>query len=148
MASPLARAAETARILARGHPIAYDSRLAEMCYGEWEGKRRRELLDDPESGFVHVEHWGWHRRPPGGESPWDVWERVRPVLAEIAADSSLALLVAHRGLTRVILARAWGWNFNSPEPFEIERERLYPVTLLPGGTPTAPEESVELVPFP
>ena len=148
IASPLVRAAETARILGRSQPIAHDSRLVEMNYGEWEGKRRRELLADPASGYVHIEQWGWHRRPPDGESPWDVWERVRPVLAEIAFNASPALLIVHRALARVVLARAWGWNYRSPKPFEIEREALYPLTLLPDGTPTAPEEPVQLVPFP
>jgi probable phosphoglycerate mutase len=147
IASPLVRAVETARILARGQPIAYDPRLVEMNYGEWEGKRRRELLADPESGYVHIEQWGWHLRPPGGESPRDVWERVRPLLAEIASDASPALLIVHRALARVILARAWGWNYDSPKPFEIERERIYPLTLLPDGTPTAPEEPARLISY-
>jgi hypothetical protein len=98
--------------------------------------------------YVDVEHWGWHRRPPGGESPGDVWDRVRPALAEIAADPAPALLIAHRALMRVILARAWDWNYDSPEPFRIKRARLYPLILLPDGTPTAPEDPDKLIPLP
>ena len=148
IASPLLRAAETARILARGRPVANDPRLVEISYGEWEGQHGADLLADPNSGYVNVEDGGWHRRPPGGESPWDVWQRVRPALAEIAVEANPALLIVHRALMRVILARAWGWNYDSPEPFKIKRGRLYPLTLLPDGTPTAPEEPDRLEPIP
>ncbi|MFQ5565024.1 MAG: histidine phosphatase family protein, partial [Paracoccaceae bacterium] len=148
IASPLARAEETARILARGGPVTLDPRLVEMSWGDWEGLHGAYLRADPTSGYVDVEHWGWHRRPPGGESPWDVWQRVRPALAEIAEAASPALLISHRALMRVILARAWGWDYDRPEPFKIKRGRLYPLTLLPDGTPTAPEEPARLEPLP
>ncbi len=148
IASPLLRADETARILARGRPVANDPRLVEISYGEWEGQHGADLLADPGSGYVNVEDGGWHHRPPGGESPWEVWQRVRPALAEIAAGATPTLLVAHRALMRVILARAWGWDYDRPEPFRIKRERIYPFTLLPDGTPTAPEEPARLEPIP
>jgi probable phosphoglycerate mutase len=146
IASPLSRADETASILARGRAVAHDPRLIEISFGEWEGLHGVDLLADPESGYVNVEDWGWHRRAPGGECPWDVWQRVRPALAEIAAGDAPVLLITHRALMRVILARAWGWNYDSPEPFKIKRGRLYPLTLLPDGTPTAPEELARLEP--
>ncbi len=146
VASPLLRAAETARILARGRPVNHDPRLVEISYGEWEGQHGADLLADPKSGYVNVEDGGWHRRPPGGESHWEAWERVQPALAEIAATASPALLIVHRALMRVILARAWGWDYDRPEPFRIKRARLYPLTLLPDGTPTAPEEPAPLEP--
>jgi probable phosphoglycerate mutase len=148
IASPLTRAEETARILARGSPVALDARLVEMSFGNWEGLHGAYLLADPTSGYVNIEDWGWHRRPPGGESPWDVWERVHPALAEIATDPAPALLIAHRALMRVILARAWGWNYDSPEPFRIKRGRIYPLTLLADGTPTEPGEPARLEPIP
>ena len=148
VASPLSRADETARILARGRAVALDPRLVEIGFGDWEGLHGADLLADPTSGYVNVEDWCWHRRPPGGESPWDVWERMRPALTEIAADPAPTLLIAHRALMRVVLARAWGWNYDSPEPFKIKRGRIYPLTLLPDGTPTAPEDPDRLEPYP
>lgn len=146
-ASPLLRAAETARILARGRPVATDPRLVEISFGEWEGKRGKDLLADPASGYRHVEEWGWHRQPPGGESPWEVWQRARPALAEIAAGDEPALLVIHRALMRVIMARAWGWDYDRPEPFKIKRARIYPMTLGPDGDPSAPEDPATLEPL-
>ena len=147
ISSTLVRAAETASIIARGRPVTHDPRLVELSWGDWEGRHGRDLLADPASGYVHIEQWGWCRRPPGGESPWDVWERVRPALTEIAADPSPALLITHRATMRVILARAWCWNYDSPEPFKIKLGRLYPITLAIDGTPSAPESPDSLVPF-
>ena len=144
VASPLSRAEETARLLARGRPVALDARLVEMSWGAWEGLLAEALVADPGSGYVHVEEWGWHRRPPEGESPWEVWQRVRPLLAELAADGRPAVLIGHRAAMRVILARAWGWDYDAPEPFRIKRARLYPMTLSADGTPSAPEEAVPL----
>ena len=148
IASPLKRAAETAHLLARERPVAIDARLVEIAFGDWEGKRGADLLADPASGYVHVENWGWHKQPPGaGESPWDVWQRVRPALAEIASAGAPSLLVVHRALMRVILARAWDWNYDSPEPFKIKQKRLYPMTLGPDGDPEAPQDPAQLVPI-
>jgi len=145
MASPLDRAAETARLLARGRPVTLDGRLKELSWGEWEGRRGADLLADPAADYVHVEEWGWHRRPPRGESPWDVWQRVHPLLAEMADADTPTLVIAHRALMRVVLARAWGWNYDSPEPFRIRRGQIYPVTLLPDGTPSKPEHPDRLI---
>jgi probable phosphoglycerate mutase len=146
IASPLSRAAETAHILARGRAVALDPRLVEISFGDWEGRHGADLLADPNSGYVNIEDWGWHRRPPGGESPWDVWQRVQPALAEIAAGAAPALVIAHRALMRVILARTWDWHYDGPAPFEIKHGRIYPLTLLPDGTPTAPGEPGRLEP--
>lgn len=148
VASPLGRAAETARLLARGRDFETDARLAEMSWGDWEGLLAADLIADPASGYVHVEAWGWHRRPPGGESPWEVWQRIRPALAELAAQGRPAVVISHRAAMRAILARAWGWDYDRPEPFRIRRARLYPLTLDADGTPGAPEEAVPLVAHP
>ncbi len=45
---------------------------------------------------------------------------------------------------RVIMARAYNWNFDSVEPFKIKRERIYPITLDADGVPTGYGEAVRL----
>jgi probable phosphoglycerate mutase len=142
--SPLARARETAAALWPAARI--DPRLTELDWGAWEGRRGEDLLADPASGYAHVEAWGWTRRPPGGESPADAWTRVAPLLAEIAVAGRPAAIVAHRGLMRVILAKAWGWDFDSPEPFRIKRGRLMPLLLDAEGRPSAPGAPLPLAP--
>ena len=146
IASPLSRAAETAAILAPGRPVEHDARLKEIAYGEWEGQKGADLLADPTSGYMHVEEGGWHREAPGGESHWDVWLRVKPVLAGIASQGRPTLLIVHRSLMRTIFAHAWNWGFDTPEPFKIKRAKIYPMTLDDTGMPSAPEEAVRLVP--
>ena len=144
IASPLSRALDTARAL--WPAVETDQRLVELAWGAWEGRRATELLADPASGYAHVEAWGWSKRPPDGESPADAWARVAPLLAEIAADGRPTALVLHRGVMRVILARAWGWNFDRPEPFRIRRARLMPLALDASGAPCAPGPDLPLIP--
>lgn len=143
--SPLVRARETAERLTGG-PVCLDPRLVEIGYGDWEGRLAADLLADPESGFVPMERWGWHRCPPGGESPANGYARVRPLLAEIAAAGAPRLLILHRALMRAILAVAWGWDYDRPEPFEIKRGRLYPLRLAADGTPRDPGPPLRLEP--
>lgn len=119
--SPLDRAAETAHIVAGRSPrIAPE--LTEMDWGDWEGRRGVDLLAEPDSGFRHIEDWGWDWHPPNGESPGQVWDRLRPWLAGLERGS---VAVCHIGIMRVLLARAHGWEFDRPAPFRVRRSRLY-----------------------
>ncbi|WP_340108429.1 histidine phosphatase family protein [Pikeienuella sp. HZG-20] len=141
IATPLARAKETARLLADRAP-EIEPDLIELSWGAWEGRRGVDLIHEPASGFAHVETWGWEKHPPGGESPADAWARIAPALRRVAAAGRPALMVLHRGVMRVILAKAWDWHFDRPEPFRIKRERIYPIEIDADGAPVAhgPEE--------
>lgn len=123
--SPLARAAQTARIVGGRDPRT-DPALTEMHWGAWEGRRGLDLLAEPGSGFRHIEDWGWDYRAPGGETPAELWARLRPWLDRLEVD---AVAVCHIGVMRVLLARAHGWDFAGPAPFRIKRNRLYLLTL-------------------
>lgn len=67
IATPLIRASETARLLSGREP-EIEPDLIELSWGEWEGRRGHELLEDPSSGYEHVENWGWGKRPPAGKA--------------------------------------------------------------------------------
>ncbi|MEX0316487.1 MAG: histidine phosphatase family protein [Ruegeria sp.] len=141
--SPLARARETAALVAGREPQLAPE-LTEMNWGAWEGQRGIDLIADPESGYRHIEDWSWEFLPPGGETPAELWQRVAAWLNRIERDS---VAVCHIGIMRVILAKAWGWDFDGPAPFRIKRNRLYivdlngmrpepePVRLLTGDAP-------------
>lgn len=144
LSSPLARARQTARLLAGGRPVATDCRLVEICWGAWEGRLSAELLAEPDSGFVPTHLLGWSQRPEGGESAADAFARVAPLLEELARAGRPTLLVTHKGMMRAILRMAAGGP--EAEPPEIKRARLYPLTLAPGGRPTAPGPPVRLLP--
>jgi broad specificity phosphatase PhoE len=125
VSSPLKRAAQTAQIIADRAPLLEDT-LIEMHWGDWEGLRGVDLKADPASGFRDIEQWGWDYRPPNGESPQDVWDRIEPWVIGLARDT---IAVCHIGIMRMILAKATGWNFDGPAPFRIKRNRLFIVEL-------------------
>lgn len=140
VASSLARAAETAHLLADGRPVSTDPRLAELGFGLWEGQRAAELAADPAAGFRPSNEWCPDDRAPGGESHAEAWARLSPALAEIAADPAPAVVVVHKSVLRLILRHA-----RIVEP-EIKRGRLYPLTLDGAGSPGDPGEPIRLVP--
>ena len=123
--SPLTRAAETATLVAGRAPQTTPA-LIEMNWGAWEGQHGVDLRADPASGFRDIEHWGWDYRPPGGESPREVWNRINPWIKSLARDT---VAVCHIGIMRMILARAYGWDFNGPAPFQVKRNRLFVVEI-------------------
>src|SRR3546814_16815565 len=49
-------------------------------------------------------------RPPGGESPRDVQDRLRPLLAELADAGEDVVAVSHKGVLRALYALASGWD--------------------------------------
>lgn len=136
--SPLLRASETARIVSGRAPKTSDA-LTEMNWGDWEGLRGVDLIADETSGYRHIEDWNWDFRPPHGESPAEVWIRLRPWVSGLRQDT---VAVCHIGIMRVILAQAWGWDFDGPAPFKIKRNRLYIVDM---DTMTADPDPVRLI---
>lgn len=125
VSSPLERAVETATLVGGRAPRIAPA-LTEMYWGDWEGLKGADLAADPQSGFRHIEDWGWDYRPPGGESPGELRDRLRPWLLALAEDT---VAVTHIGVMRIILALAHGWDFAGPPPFRIGRNRLFVVTL-------------------
>ena len=129
VASPLARAADTARLISDREPAEVPA-LIEMNWGDWEGLHGVDLKADPQSGFRDIEHWGWDYHPPNGESPLQVWQRLETWISALERDT---VAVCHIGIMRVILARAYGWEFEGTPPFKIKRNRLYVVDISPHG---------------
>lgn len=121
VASPLARATETARLVTGRTPTDIPA-LIEMDWGTWEGAHGTALSAAPESGFKPIEAWGWHYRPPGGESPDEVRTRLLPWARSLTHDT---VAICHIGIMRVLLAHATGWHFDGPAPFRIKRNRLF-----------------------
>ena len=113
-ASPLARALETARIIA-GHcrlePVTRDG-LREIGHGHWEGMKR----DDVERQFG-PEYAMWEAdpftfAPAGGESGVAVLARALPVIRDIVAahHGSQVLVVSHKATLRLVLSSLLGFD--------------------------------------
>src|SRR4051812_39013941 len=84
IASPLARCIATARLL--DLEPAVDPRLVETDWGVWEGRTLTDLRAELGDLMAAWEARGLDFRAPGGESPREVQDRLRPWLAEVAAD--------------------------------------------------------------
>ena len=108
--SDLARAAETARIIAGSSaPLRILENLREISLGSWEGATMAEIRARfPDQWAARGEALDTFR-PPGGESFADLARRVMPVFQEISETRQTPLLVVgHAGVNRVILCRLLG----------------------------------------
>ena len=110
--SPLVRARETAEILLKDRevPIIIDDRLAEMCFGIYEGTEHvfekpecpvRELFFNP-AGYKAV---------GGAESIQDLLKRTGEFLDEIAyplvKEGKDVLIVGHGAMNSAIIGNVW-----------------------------------------
>jgi alpha-ribazole phosphatase len=100
--SPARRCQDLAERLAEtiGIPLAVDSRLQELSFGAWEGRRWSDL--EREDG-ERLRAWisGWERgAPPGGECISDLESRVGSWLSSL--DQVTQLVVTHAGVIRAL----------------------------------------------
>jgi len=117
--SPLVRAVETARLLGAADPPS-DPRLAEMDWGQWSGMELDNLRAELGDLMKAWEARGLDFQAPGGESPRDVQARLRPFLAERAAEGHPTIAVAHKGIIRAVYAEAVGWDMTGPAPHKLK----------------------------
>ena len=141
LASPLVRARGTAEQL--GVMPQIDGRLIEMSWGEWEGYTLAELR----ASFADIdelEAQGLDFRTPGGESPRDVQNRVRPLLAEIAAGGVPTAAIVHKGVIRPIFALATGWDMLGRPPHRLDWSSAHLFQLGPDGQPAVERLNIPL----
>lgn len=143
--SPLLRCVETARLLGL-EQVALEPRIAEMSWGDWEGRRLPELRAELGDGMAANEARGFDFTPPGGESPRRVLERITPWLVDVAASGQATLAVAHRGVIRVVFAQATGWDMLGKPPARLDWDALHLFRLDRAGMPSVVQLNVPLVP--
>jgi probable phosphoglycerate mutase len=123
--SPLGRARETAALLRPALDAAVEPRLIEMSWGEWEGRTLAGLRAELGDEMIRREVAGLDFRAPGGESPSEVQQRLRPWLAELAADGQDTLAITHKGVVRALYALATGWDMTAREPDRFQYPALH-----------------------
>ncbi len=99
ISSPLRRERRLAEALDPAMQV--DRRLAEISFGEWEGRSWNDI------GRTQIDAWAddvLHFRPPGGESVADLQTRVGEFAR--ALDGQPVAIVAHAGVLRA-LAGYW-----------------------------------------
>jgi broad specificity phosphatase PhoE len=102
VSSPLARAAESARIIAGalGLEVSQDPDLEEVRFGRWQGKTYAEVLDDPEFHRFLADPVA--NRTAGGETIVDVQSRGLAAFAR-ATPGERTLFVSHGDIIRSTL---------------------------------------------
>src|SRR3546814_19659201 len=66
-----------------------------------------------------AEALGLDLRPPGGESPRQVQDRLKPWLAERSSCGRDTIAVTHKGVIRALYALACGWDMTGPPPDKL-----------------------------
>ena len=94
-----------------------------MAWGSFEGRTLAELRAELGQGMRDLEGAGLDFRPPGGESPRLVAERLAGCLRDLAASGSDHVLVTHKGVLRASLVLALGWDMLGKPPVRYEPER-------------------------
>jgi probable phosphoglycerate mutase len=133
ISSPLARAIETSEILRRryhpGRDLLIEPRLAEMSFGEWEGHTLTDLRSIHGPAMAEWEGRGLDFRAPGGESPRNVQDRLRPWLEEMATKNNDVLAITHKGVMRALYAIASGWEMRGKPPHRLADNVVHQLEL-------------------
>jgi probable phosphoglycerate mutase len=144
LASPLQRARMTASILFPDAEVGIDRRLIEMDFGTWEGKRLADLRADPAEDAAAREGLGLDFKAPGGESPREVQDRIRPLLTRLAELERPTVLVTHKAVIRALYALASGWPMIGKPPAKLRPSCAQLFRLEPDGTPAVERLNVSL----
>ena len=98
LSSPLTRALATAKLAGFGDRVERTDALLEFDYGEYEG------LTTPE---IRARRPGWdlfRDGCPGGETAETATDRIRPLVAELAASEGRIILFSHGHQLRILTA--------------------------------------------
>ncbi len=144
VSSPLMRARETAALLGADGPVL-EPRLAEMCWGAWEGETLDALRIEYGAALIENESRGLDFRAPGGESPREVGARVSAWFSERARQSRPTIAVTHKGVVRATLALATGWDMTGKAPVSLDWDSCHVFEIDQSGVPRVLRLNISLV---
>ena len=139
LASPLSRTRRTAAAIFRAGypkaPLAIESGLIELAFGDWQGLAHAALpkrLTRPAHAFWLL---AGEERPPGGESMADGIRRLGPVIERLATAyaGQDVVAVSHGGAIRACVAHALGVGADTALHFSIENLSLTRLDHTPHG---------------
>lgn len=110
--SPLIRCRAPAQAFAEeaGVPLAVDDRLAELDFGDWEGRTAAALMETDADALGRFWQDPVNHSPPKGESLLEFRERVVAGWNDLAPEEGeRVLVIAHGGVIRLIRALREGW---------------------------------------
>ena len=97
--SPLQRAVRTCELAGFGNGAELDPDLMEWDYGQYEGRRTAEILEERPDWQLFCDGC------PGGETPAQIGARVDRVIARIRGTAGDVVMFAHGHVFRVLVAR-------------------------------------------
>ena len=146
VSSPLARARDTAHLLAPHASVAIEPALTEMDWGAWEGATLAALRAEHGAAFDTNADRGLDFRPPGGESPRMVQDRLTPWLTHIGVAGVPTAAVTHKGVIRALLGLATGWDFLGKPPARLDWSAAHLFEVDGAGRPRILELNLPLAP--
>jgi probable phosphoglycerate mutase len=132
--SPLSRCVQTAALLGAAD-APREPRIAEMDWGRWEGQTLGALRAQLGEEMRENEARGLDFTPLGGESPRMLLSRLRGWLEDVARSRTPTLAITHRGVIRVILAEASGWDMRGKPPAKLDWKAAHFFRLDEHGVP-------------
>ena len=126
VASPLARARETMRIVRetlglKPDDFRIDERLKEAHYGDWQGTLLADLPDVDAKGIEARTRDPFRWRPQGGESYEDLMGRILPWLAAIERHT---VVVSHGGVSRVLRGHILNLDVATVPRLDVPQDRV------------------------
>ncbi len=126
VASPLARARETMRIVRTvlnlpPDDFRVDERLKEAHYGDWQGTLAADLPRVDAEGMRARTRDPFRWRPQGGESYADLMARAVPWLDSIERDT---VVVSHGGVSRVLRGHILGLDLKSVPLLDVPQDHV------------------------
>jgi broad specificity phosphatase PhoE len=113
-ASPLSRALETARLIAKLCKLSVETRdaLREISHGHWEGLTRPEVETRYPDEYASWEADPFTFAPEKGESGVAVLARALPVIREIVTRHAgeRVLVVSHKATIRILISSLLGFD--------------------------------------
>jgi probable phosphoglycerate mutase len=134
--SPLGRALETSLIVGRQlglDPEEWrdDPRLAELCYGDWEGFAWKEIEAHTPNALADWRADPEGYCPPAGETHFELRRRTHAVLGDIIASATRTVVVGH-GVSGAVL-RGINLGLDARAMFVLEKPQDAFFRLLQGS---------------
>ncbi len=102
-------------------PLVIEPLLAEMNFGEWEGKEISQVWNDYPNEMAQWSGNPSKFTPPKGESITSVYERVKQFYSQLLEQyrSQRILLVTHGGIIRVFLTHLLNMSLANVNRFDV-----------------------------
>ena len=141
--SPLLRARQSAELMGL-HEAEPQDALVEMHWGEWEGEVLKPLRKKLGQPMRDNEARGLDFRPPGGESPRDVQDRLLGWIQSRRGRHSECGAVVHKGIIRCAYALARDWDMSGESPIEFDWSAAHEFRVRDDGTLSEHYRSIKL----